>query len=123
MEGGFDTDTDDEELFMEDPEFDNQMVQAWAAIKTDPSIYNHVAGELCSAYMLSRARWRKFVGRLPRRMRLERRKRKFAGNKNLRDARKGEAPLKAFMCGECSSYTDICHNRLTRNQESFLLKT
>ena len=33
MEGGFDTDTDDEELFMEDPEFDNQMVQAWAAVK------------------------------------------------------------------------------------------
>ena len=28
MEGGFEL--DDEELFMEDTEFDNQMVQAWA---------------------------------------------------------------------------------------------
>ena len=86
MEGGFDTDTDDEELFMEDPEFDNQMVQAWAAVKTDPQVFNQIAGDLCGSYVLSRSRWRKFMGRLPRRRRLERRI-KFAKSPHLRDKR------------------------------------
>ena len=65
-EGGLDTDTDDGELFMEDPEFDNRMVQAWAAAKTNPAFFNEVAGELASVYILGRSRWRKFTGRLPR---------------------------------------------------------
>ena len=49
VEGGFDTDTDDEELFMDDPEFDNQMVQAWATVKTDPDVFNQIAGDLYGA--------------------------------------------------------------------------
>ena len=42
-EGGFDTDTDDDEIFAEDPEFDNQMTSVWAAIKKEPHVFNQVA--------------------------------------------------------------------------------
>ena len=63
MEGGFDTDTDDEELFMEDSEFGNQMVQAWAAVKTDPQVFNQIAGDLCGSYVLPRSQWRKIHGK------------------------------------------------------------
>ena len=87
VEGGFDTDTDDEELFMEDPEFDNQMVQAWAAVKTGPQVFNQIAGDLCGSYVLSRSRWMTFMGRLPRRRTIERRG-KFANSPHRRDKRK-----------------------------------
>ena len=109
-EGGFDTDTDDDEIFAEDPEFDNQMTQVWAAIKKEPHVYNQVAGDLLSSYQLQRSRWRKFTGRLSRRKRLERRK-KFGDSPNLRDPRKGAPQRRAFLCGECSSYIDIACNR------------
>ena len=87
VDDGFDTDTDDEELFEKDPEFDDQMVQAWATAKTDPKLYNNIAGDLCCTYLLARSRWRKFTGRSPRRRMIERR-RNFAQNPQLRDQRK-----------------------------------
>ena len=106
---------------MEDPEFDNKMVQTWAAAKTNPALFNEVAGELASVYILGRSRWRKFSGRLPRRRRIERRK-KFVRSLELWDKRKGNAKPGAFLCGECSSYIDIHCNRYSPTQETFLLK-
>ena len=121
LEGGFDTDTDDEEILFADKEFDDTAVQAWNSVKTNPQLYNKFAEELCSAYLLARARWRKFTGRLPRGRRLARRK-KFAEDPQLRDPRKASVPPRAFMCGECSSHADITCNRYTPNQEALLLQ-
>ena len=118
FEGGFDSDTDDDELFIPDPDFDNRMVQAWNAAESNPKAFNELAGDLFSVYVLARSRWRKFTGRLPRRKRLARRK-KFTTTPNLRDPHKANPTPKSFMCGECSSFIDINSNRLTPTKKHF----